>query len=178
MANAVRHFSPQRNRAGGERGSRRGVDGFICSYFYRHNCLCEHCQREFRKYLRARFTPTDQLDRFGISDLESHKFGEIVSWHPAARAVIVRYYQFLRQNSGIYRGNRSASELALLFQRRAIHQGNAAAVQGFRQVGRALLEAHVLFDVWPDDEFENGSPTAVPTGFAPTYRTVVRMVSE
>ena len=27
------------------------------------------------------------------------------------------------------------------------------AVDAFRKVGQALLDAHVLFDVWPDDQF-------------------------
>ena len=36
-------------------GIRRGLDGFIINYFYRHNCLCEHCQTAFRRYLRERF---------------------------------------------------------------------------------------------------------------------------
>ena len=37
---------------GAGRASAAGVDGFIVNYFYRHNCLCEHCQAGFRRYLR------------------------------------------------------------------------------------------------------------------------------
>jgi len=29
-----------------KRGVERGADGYIANYFYRHNCLCEHCQRD------------------------------------------------------------------------------------------------------------------------------------
>src|SRR5207253_6908756 len=72
---------------------------------------------------------------------------------PLARAEIVRYYQFLRQYDSIYRGNRPQAEVALLFPRRQVHQGKVAGVESFRKIGQALLDAHVLFDVWPDDQF-------------------------
>ena len=72
---------------------------------------------------------------------------------PLARAVIVQYYQFLRLNDPIYQGNQSHSEAALLFPRRQVHQGEVRAVESFRKLGQALLDAHVLFDVWPDDQF-------------------------
>jgi hypothetical protein len=277
-------------------GLRRGVDGFIINYFYRHNCLCEHCQSAFRRYLRERFGPDLLRTRFGITELETHRFPEIVSWHaaaetaplrlemlrfsqisnkavfddvfvrygrslkgdlilaqwnhlgnlaqiegdercllpaelwgrdesylwystggaanytdlknrflgdatlqaryirgafddrpftlgkyegtriraaiaelaanggapmgfytpfrdPVARAEIVRYYQFLRQHDRIFRGNLPHSEVALLFPRRRVHQGDVAAIESFRKLGQALLDAHVLFDVWPDDQF-------------------------
>ncbi len=72
---------------------------------------------------------------------------------PAARAEIVRYYQFLRRHDALYRANRPHAEVALLFPRSQVHEGDAAAVEPFRALGRALLDAHVLFDVWPDDLF-------------------------
>lgn len=62
-------------------GIRRGVDGYIANYFYRHNCLCPHCQAAFRKHLSERFTPAQLRERFGIDDLARHEFKEIVSWH-------------------------------------------------------------------------------------------------
>src|SRR5690606_599542 len=37
-------------KAWAKRGIQRGVDGYIANYFYRHNCLCEHCQSGFRIY--------------------------------------------------------------------------------------------------------------------------------
>lgn len=276
-------------------GVRRGLDGVIINYFYRHNCLCQHCQTAFRHYLRERFTPIELRDRFEIHDLGSHRFREIVSWHPAAettplrlemlrfsqisnktvfddvfvrygrslkpdlivaqwnhlgnlsqidgdercllparlwgrdetylwystgdaanytdlknhvlgdatlqaryirgafddrpftlgkyegtrirsaiaelaanggapmgfytaftnplaRREIVRYYQFLKRLDPIYRGNLPHSEVALLFPRRQVHGGKVAAVERFRKLGQVLLDAHVLFDVWPDDQ--------------------------
>ena len=50
-------------------GIRRGVDGFITNYFYRHNCLCEHCVAGFSDYLAERFTPDQLREQFGIADL-------------------------------------------------------------------------------------------------------------
>jgi hypothetical protein len=62
-------------------GIRRGVDGYIANYFYRHNCLCPHCQAAFRRYLSERFTSAQLRDRFGIDDLAKYEFKEIVGWH-------------------------------------------------------------------------------------------------
>jgi hypothetical protein len=70
---------------------------------------------------------------------------------PRARAEIVRYYRFLKLHEAVFRGNRPAGELALLFPRRRVHRGEAAAVEQFRALGQRLLDAHVLFDVYPDD---------------------------
>ncbi|HEX8204337.1 MAG TPA: hypothetical protein VF590_27915, partial [Isosphaeraceae bacterium] len=77
-------------RAWVRHGIRRGVDGFIINYFYRHNCLCSHCQAAFRLYLGERFGPEELRARFGIEDLASHRFREIVSWHPVAETSPLR----------------------------------------------------------------------------------------
>ncbi len=275
-------------------GIARGLDGFMVNYFYRNNCLCPHCQSGFRTYLADRFTAAELRERFGIADLATHVFPEIVSWHPAAestplrremlrfsqvsnkavfdevfvrygrslkpdlivaqwnhlgnfsqidgdercllpaaewgrdesylwystggsanstdlargvlgdatlqaryirgafadkpftlgkyeatrirtaiaelaanggapmgfytrfqdpaaRAEIVRYYGFLKRHDALYRASRPHAEVALLFPRTAVHEGRADAVAAFRDLGQALLEAHVLFDVLPDD---------------------------
>jgi hypothetical protein len=70
---------------------------------------------------------------------------------PEARAVLVQYYQFLKRHDDVFRGNRRAAEAVLLFPRQAVHQGDLGPLQKFREAGRALLDAHVLFDVLPDD---------------------------
>ena len=293
-------------------GIRRGLDGFIVNYFYRHDCLCEHCQAGFRRHLRERFNPGELRAKFGIADLETHRFREIVSWHPPSettplrlemlrfsqisnkavfdevfvkygrslkpdlivaqwnhlgnlsqiagdercllpadlwgrdetylwystgasahytdlknrflgdatlqaryirgafddrpftlgkyegtriraaiaelaanggapmgfytnftdpptRAEIVRYYQFLRRHDRIFRGNLPYSEVALLFPRRSVHRGDVAAVESFRKVGQTLLDAHVLFDVRPDDRF--------PADQAATYDRVITVAN-
>lgn len=62
-------------------GVELGCDGFVINYFYRHNCLCPHCVAEFKKYLSERFTAEELNAKFQISDLKSHRFAEIVSWH-------------------------------------------------------------------------------------------------
>jgi len=277
-----------------KRGIERGVDGYIANYFYRHDCHCEHCQREFRSYLADRFTPAELKQQFDIGDLASHRFTEIVSWHkpeestplrremlrfsqvankrafdevfieygrslkpdlivaqwnhlgdfsqingdercllptslwgrgedylwystggsacftdlaegflgdgtlraryirgsfddkpftlgkyegtrirsaiaelaanggapmgfytrfkdPEAFTVIARYYQFLKRYDDIYHANRPYGEGVLLFPRTRVHSGDVATVEKFKEVGRKLLDQHVLFDVYPDD---------------------------
>lgn len=68
-------------KAWAKRGLARGVDGYMINYFYRHNCLCEHCQNGFRQHLADRFSPEELRTRFGIADLKTHTFSEIVGWH-------------------------------------------------------------------------------------------------
>lgn len=70
---------------------------------------------------------------------------------PEARREIVRYYNFLRRNEMLYRANRPHAEVLLLFPRRRVHKGDVAAVGRFKELGKRLLDAHVLFDVLPDD---------------------------
>jgi hypothetical protein len=62
-------------------GIGQGLDGFVINYFYRHNCLCGHCQSAFRGYLDDRFDAAKLKNQFGITALASHKFTEIGSWH-------------------------------------------------------------------------------------------------
>lgn len=70
---------------------------------------------------------------------------------PAARKEIARYYQFLKRHDELFRASRHHAEAALLFPRREVHEGRVENVARFRDTGRALLDAHVLFDVLPDD---------------------------
>ncbi len=62
-------------------GIERGVDGYISNYFYRHNCLCPHCQSGFRDYLKSRFKAEELAAQFDIKDIDKHAFTEIVGWH-------------------------------------------------------------------------------------------------
>ncbi|NQV22800.1 MAG: hypothetical protein HQ518_00405 [Rhodopirellula sp.] len=73
-----------------KRGIERGVDGFIANYFYRHNCLCEHCQSGFRSYLAERHEPAELKKEFGIENLATHKFEEIVYWHKPEESTPLR----------------------------------------------------------------------------------------
>jgi hypothetical protein len=70
---------------------------------------------------------------------------------PEARRENVRYYGFLRKYEKLYRGNRPGGEVLLLFPRSRVHAGDVGAVGRFKELGRRLLDAHVLFDVLPDD---------------------------
>jgi hypothetical protein len=71
---------------------------------------------------------------------------------PAAREEIVRYYQFLKRYDDLYHANRSHAEVVLLYPRSRVQQAaDIASVTRFKEVGKQLLSAHVLFDVRPDD---------------------------
>ena len=70
---------------------------------------------------------------------------------PEARREIVRYYGFMQRYDELYRANRSHAEALLLFPRNSVHGGDVEPVTRFRELGRELLERHVLFDVLPDD---------------------------
>ncbi len=54
-----------------------GLDGITGFYSYRLNCACPYCQKAFRAYLKARFTPQQIRERFGIDNLDSYSFLEI-----------------------------------------------------------------------------------------------------
>jgi len=273
---------------------KRGVDGLVANYFYRHNCHCPHCVKGFKDHMRGRYTPEQLRDKFAIADLDKHKFSEIVCWHdpkestplrremlrfsqigtkaafddvfikygrslkpdlivgqwnhlgdfsqingdercllpadlwgkdedylwystgaaayytdlekkflgegtlqaryirgafdnkpftlgkyestrtrvaiaemvanggaamglyanftePTARKEFIRYFDFLRENDAVFHDNHSHAEVALLYPRSRVHEGDVAAVDDFKKLGRKLLDDHVLFDVVPDD---------------------------
>ena len=70
---------------------------------------------------------------------------------PEARREIVRYYNFLRRHEALYRGNQPVAEVLLLFPRSRVHEGDVASVNRFKELGKRLLDDHVLFDILPDD---------------------------
>lgn len=77
-------------KAWAKAGLTRGVDGYVINYFYRHNCLCEHCQAGFRSHLQERFSPEQLRERFAIGDVKQHKFTEIVGWHDPKESTPLR----------------------------------------------------------------------------------------
>lgn len=70
---------------------------------------------------------------------------------PMARREIARYYRFLERYDVLFRANRSHAEVLLPYPRSRVHAGDLNAVEAFKQVGRQLLDRHVLFDILPDD---------------------------
>src|SRR5262249_13552948 len=70
---------------------------------------------------------------------------------PADRAVVLRYFSFLRKHEDLYRAAESMAEVGLLFPRRALHAGDASPLEYVEAVGRAMIRRHVLFDMLPDD---------------------------
>ncbi|MBM4068326.1 MAG: hypothetical protein FJ271_05205 [Planctomycetes bacterium] len=69
-------------------GIARGVDGFISNYFYRHNCLCTHCQKNFRQHLRD--LGPKRLAALDIRDVDAVRFKEIVGWHDPKESTPLR----------------------------------------------------------------------------------------
>lgn len=64
------------------------------------------------------------------------------------------YHQFIRDNDQYLnpRKRESYAEVAMLYPRQALFTGDAQFFAPFRDVGRALIEAHVLFDVIIDQK--------------------------
>jgi len=73
-----------------KRGIEHGVDGYVANYFYRHNCLCQHCVKGFKEYLGKRFKPEKLAADFAIKDLNGHKFTEIIGWHDPKESTLLR----------------------------------------------------------------------------------------
>ncbi|MSQ96122.1 MAG: hypothetical protein EXR98_16430 [Gemmataceae bacterium] len=71
--------------------------------------------------------------------------------HEEDRAVVLRYFRFLRQHEDLYLGTTPHAEIGLIFPRRAIHAGDASPLEYTEACGRALIRAHRLFDMIPDD---------------------------
>src|SRR5262249_54595232 len=65
---------------------------------------------------------------------------------PEARRELVRYYGFLRANVALFQANRPFSEVLLIYPRGRVHEGDIAAVDRFKRIGRDLLDRHILFD--------------------------------
>jgi len=63
----------------------------------------------------------------------------------------VRYYSFLARHEALYRANRPHGDVLLLFPRGRVHEGDVFSVNRFKELGERLLDAHVLFDILPDD---------------------------
>jgi len=70
---------------------------------------------------------------------------------PLVKQEFARYFGFIRRHADVITANRPEGEVVLLFPRSSVHQGDVEAVAKFRDVGKQLLDEHVLFDVIPDD---------------------------
>ena len=67
------------------------------------------------------------------------------------RAVVLRYFAFLKKHEKVIHATESFAEVGLVFPRRAVHAGDASPLEYVEAAGRALIRRHVLFDVLPDD---------------------------
>lgn len=70
---------------------------------------------------------------------------------PDVREVFATYFGFLRRYQDLYHANRSHADIALQFPRREIHEGNLVPLDRFKEMGKVLLNKHLLFDVIPND---------------------------
>src|SRR5690606_31068833 len=57
------------------------------------------------------------------------------------------YFAFLRKHSDVLFPRDEAGEVAILYPRTALYHGDANYLQPLRQMGRALLDDHVLWDM-------------------------------
>lgn len=71
--------------------------------------------------------------------------------HEDDRAVVLRYFRFLRKHEDLYLGTTRQAEIGLVFPRRAIHAGDASPLEYTEACGRTLIREHLLFDMIPDD---------------------------
>lgn len=80
---------------------------------------------------------------------------------PVARGVFKQYYGFLKRYDEIYRDNKPHAEVVLMFPRTEILQGNLEALDQFKQVGRRLLDEHILFEIRTDDVVHEDGTSSV-----------------
>lgn len=71
--------------------------------------------------------------------------------HEEDRAVVLKYFRFLRKHADLYADARPHAEIGLVFPRRAIAAGDASPLEYTEACGRALIRDHLLFDMIPDD---------------------------
>lgn len=134
-----------------KRGVERGVDGFIANYFYRHDCHCDHCQLEFRDYLKEHHSAKDLKKQFGINNLAAHQFDELVAWHKPEESTALRR-EMLRWSQ---LSNKEAFDEVFVKHGRSLKPDLIVAqwnhLSNFKQINgdeRCLLPA----DVWGRDE--------------------------
>src|SRR3989475_1294695 len=89
---------------------------------------------------------------------------------PEARREIVRFYDFLRRYESLYRADRPHAAVLLLLPRSRVHEGDGAASCRCKQLGKHLLDAHVLFDVLPDDRKAGQASRLSGAGRTPDLR--------
>jgi hypothetical protein len=70
---------------------------------------------------------------------------------PVGRKAYADYFDFARKYESYFHPVDSYAEVALVFPRQTVHLGDDGPVESFRQLGAALLDAHILFDVLADE---------------------------
>jgi hypothetical protein len=70
---------------------------------------------------------------------------------PATRKAVRAYFDFLREHEALYAPVEPYSEVALVWNRRAVHRGQTRQIADFKRLGLLLAQNHVLFDVLLDE---------------------------
>lgn len=65
---------------------------------------------------------------------------------------MLSYCDFIRAADRYLRSRESFAEIALLFPRRALYNGDAAFFEPVRRLGRGLIAGHILFDILVDEK--------------------------
>ena len=104
-------------------------------------------------YHRWRLVTGESLALGGIC-FNAWKGGWSGGWDPETVKQKVAYYNFIRANQAYLnpRGRESYAQVGMLYPRQALFAGDAKFFGAFRDVGRALLQGHVLFDAIIDQK--------------------------
>ena len=91
---------------------------------------------------------------------------------PVGRKAFVDYFNFARKYDEYYHPVESFSEVALVFPRQSIQIGDAEPVDGFREIGQALLDEHILFDVLSDENISAERLNQYPAVILPDAKAI------
>ena len=73
---------------------------------------------------------------------------------PATRRIVKTYFDFLRAHEDLYHPIEGYAEVAVVFPRRNVHDGDTGPVTTFKRAGRWLSRNHFLFDVMLDSRVD------------------------
>ena len=91
---------------------------------------------------------------------------------PVGRKAFVDYFNFARKYDEYYHPVESFSEVALVFPRQSIQIGDAEPVDDFREIGQALLNEHILFDVLSDENISAERLNQYPAVILPNVKAI------
>ena len=87
--------------------------------------------------------------------------------NPTGYDVLVRNTNFMHKHRRLFDAASPMADAVLILPRQTVWQRQPAALDNFRDLGQALLEKQVVFDVLPDEAISNKSLSAYPTVIVP-----------